>query len=65
MSREFILPQIINKDSLVPIYKQITNWIKSQITTGEWPTNFKLPSEIDFANDIGVSVVHCVSYRTF
>jgi len=45
----------IDRASVVPIYQQIGNWMTSQITTGQWQPNFKLPSEIELAESLGVS----------
>ena len=45
----------INRKSAVPVYVQITNWLTSQIVSGQWPPHHKLPGEPDLAAEIGVS----------
>jgi DNA-binding GntR family transcriptional regulator len=47
--------RIVNKAGAVPVYRQIMNWMTSQIITGEWPADFKLPGEFDLAKQLGVS----------
>jgi DNA-binding GntR family transcriptional regulator len=37
------------------IYQQITGWMRQQISSGNWPEHFRLPSEIDLANELEVS----------
>ena len=46
---------IIDRDSAVPVYVQISNWLVSQIVTGKWQPNHQLQSEPDLANQLGVS----------
>jgi DNA-binding GntR family transcriptional regulator len=45
----------VNKAGAVPVYRQIMNWMTSQIITGAWPAGFKLPGEFDLARQLGVS----------
>ena len=45
----------IDRSSVIPIYQQVGNWMTSQITTGQWQPNFKLPSEIELAETLGIS----------
>lgn len=45
----------VNRDGAVPVYRQIMNWMTSQIITGEWPAGFRLPGEYDLAKQLGVS----------
>lgn len=45
----------VDKTSAVPIYSQITSWIESKVTTGEWPPNYRLPGEIELARMLEVS----------
>lgn len=47
--------RIVDKAGSVPVYRQIMNWMTSQIITGEWPAGFKLPGEFDLARQLGVS----------
>jgi DNA-binding GntR family transcriptional regulator len=52
MTQEFFL---VDRQSPTPIYTQIVNWISSKITTGAWPSNYKLPSEIELSDQLNVS----------
>ncbi len=45
----------INKEGPVPVYVQIINWMTTQIVTGHWPPETKLPGEPDLAAELGVS----------
>jgi len=45
----------VDKSSAIPIYAQITSWIESKITTGEWQPNYRLPGEIELARLLDVS----------
>jgi DNA-binding GntR family transcriptional regulator/mannitol/fructose-specific phosphotransferase system IIA component (Ntr-type) len=45
----------IQKNGSTPIYIQIANGISSKIISGEWPPNYKLPAEVEFAKKLGVS----------
>lgn len=45
----------VDRTSVIPIYQQIRNWMTSQITTGQWQPNVKLPSEVELAETLGVS----------
>lgn len=47
--------RIVNKAGSVPVYRQIVNWMTSQIITGQWPAGFKLPGEFDLARQLSVS----------
>jgi DNA-binding GntR family transcriptional regulator len=46
---------ILDRANPTPIYQQIVNWIRAQITSGAWPEHFQLRSEIDLAADLGVN----------
>jgi len=37
------------------IYQQIIDWMRQQISSGIWPEHFRLPSEIDLADELSVS----------
>lgn len=52
MTNDFL---IVDRQSPTPIYTQIVNWISSKITTGVWPSNYKLPSEIELSDQLNVS----------
>lgn len=45
----------INKDAASPLHSQISDWIRSKIATGEWPSNYRLRTEPELAVDLGVS----------
>jgi DNA-binding GntR family transcriptional regulator len=38
-----------------PIYQQLKRRLRQQIETGDWPPQFKLPAEVDLAQELGVS----------
>lgn len=46
---------VVDRTNPKPIYQQITDWIYQQIVSGAWPAHFKLKSEVDLANELGVS----------
>jgi DNA-binding GntR family transcriptional regulator len=37
------------------IYKQIVDWMRSQITSGNWPEHYRLPSELELVSELKVS----------
>jgi DNA-binding GntR family transcriptional regulator len=45
----------INRDSAIPVYVQVVNWLTSQIVTGKWQPGHQLKSEPDLANELGIS----------
>jgi GntR family transcriptional regulator len=44
-----------DKNISSPIYKQIEEWIRDNITSGKWPVHYKLKAEIDLAEELSVS----------
>jgi DNA-binding GntR family transcriptional regulator len=46
---------IVDRLSPIPIYQQIVNWMREQISSGKWPEHFQLRSEIDLAQELGVN----------
>lgn len=44
-----------DKNATTPIYRQITDWMKNAIQTGQLPAGTKLPSTRVFADELGVS----------
>jgi len=49
------LSRVVDKSRPEPVYRQIADWISYRITIGDWPVNFRLPSEPDLADAMGVS----------
>lgn len=47
--------QVINKSSPEPIYVQVQNWIRHNISSGTWKANGKMPSESDLADELDIS----------
>lgn len=47
--------EFIKTTTSIPIFKQIMEWIKSNINEETWPEGFKLPSEEDLSQSLGVS----------
>jgi len=45
----------IERDAPVLIHAQISERIRNNIATGEWPTHYRLKSEPDLAKELGVS----------
>jgi DNA-binding GntR family transcriptional regulator len=45
----------INKDKPVLIYQQVAEWINQQISSGTWPEHFRIPSEVDLAQQLRVA----------
>jgi len=46
---------VINKDGASALHSQISDWIRVQIASGEWPSNYRVRTEPEFAADLGVS----------
>lgn len=44
-----------NKSSIVPLHKQITDFIKEKISNGEWTIGYKLPPQRTLAKELGVN----------
>jgi DNA-binding GntR family transcriptional regulator len=47
--------RVLNKWSPEPLYVQVQNWIKQNISNGTWKSNNKLPSESDLAEALDIS----------
>jgi DNA-binding GntR family transcriptional regulator len=45
----------LDRTGPVPIYQQIQQWMREQITSGEWPEHYKLISEVDMAAQLDVN----------
>ncbi len=45
----------IDRNNPTPIYKQIQDWMREKITSGEWPEYYQLKSEIDLAAELGIN----------
>lgn len=37
------------------IYKQIVDWMRSQISSGNWPEHYRLPAELELVSELKVS----------
>ena len=46
---------VLNRQSPTPIFRQITDWMREKIESGEWDDDHKLMSETDLAKKLGVS----------
>lgn len=46
---------VFDKNATTPIYRQITDWMKNAIQTGQLPAGTKLPSTRVFADELGIS----------
>lgn len=44
-----------NRPSSISLHQQIVDWVKQQITQGEWPVATKLPSQRSLADSFGVN----------
>ncbi|WP_307784210.1 GntR family transcriptional regulator [Salinibacterium sp. SWN248] len=49
------LSEVINRDAPTAIHVQISEGIRARILSGEWPAHYRLKSEPELANDLGVS----------
>ena len=38
-----------------PLYVQVANWLQGHIITGDWPSGYKLPPEVDLAEHLAIS----------
>jgi GntR family transcriptional regulator len=45
----------LDRTGPTPIYLQIKDWMRQQITSGAWPKSFKLRPEVDLADELEVS----------
>ncbi|MBX7234118.1 MAG: GntR family transcriptional regulator [Caldilineales bacterium] len=45
----------LDRTGPTPIYLQIKEWMRQQITSGAWPRSFKLRPEVDLADEMEVS----------
>jgi GntR family transcriptional regulator len=50
-----VKPIPLNKRSPVPLYYQLVEWLREQISSGELPPNSQLPSERDLGEQTGIS----------
>jgi DNA-binding GntR family transcriptional regulator len=48
------LPEF-DKDSLVPVYVQVADYLAGRIESGEWQPGRRIPPERDLAADLGVA----------
>ena len=46
---------MLDRNNPTPIYKQIQDWMRGKITSGEWPEYYQLTSEIDLAAELGIN----------
>lgn len=46
---------MIDRDSATALHSQISDWMRARIASGEWPRNYRLRTEPDLAEDLGVS----------
>lgn len=45
----------LDRTGPVPIYQQIQQWMREQITSGVWPEHYKLIAEVDLASQLDVN----------
>ncbi len=50
-----MMESIINKRGPEPIYVQVQNWMKENISSGIWKASEKIPSESDLADQLQIS----------
>ncbi|WP_448335936.1 GntR family transcriptional regulator, partial [Bellilinea sp.] len=50
----FPLPLVIQRDSAIPIYRQLSSAILKAIKDGQLQPNQQLPSENEFARQFGI-----------
>lgn len=44
-----------DRGSPLPLFRQVANWMETQITTGKWPPEYRLPGEIELAKTLKIS----------
>lgn len=49
------MTEVINRDSVVPIYQQLEDILQARIASGEWLPNERIPSENDLSRAYGLS----------
>jgi GntR family transcriptional regulator, arabinose operon transcriptional repressor len=47
----------LDKQSPIPLYHQILNWIREQVLSGQWKSGMRLPTENELIAGLGVSRV--------
>ena len=55
MTRMPVEVTLIHRDAVTALHAQISDWIRAQIASGEWPSNYRLRTEPVLAADLGVS----------
>ncbi|WP_164981353.1 GntR family transcriptional regulator [Silvibacterium dinghuense] len=45
----------LNRDSFMPLYQQIKNWLLYKIEAGQFAEGDGIPSEVDFSRSLDVS----------
>ena len=46
---------LVHRDAVTALHAQISDWIRAQIASGEWPSNYRLRTEPELAVALGVS----------
>lgn len=54
-SQTVVPPDILDRRSPEPLYRQIRNWIVHEMDSGRWPVHYKLPAEDDLARMLEVN----------
>lgn len=49
------MSDVIDRASALPLWRQIANWMETQVTTGQWQPDERLPGEIELSHELGVS----------
>jgi GntR family transcriptional regulator of arabinose operon len=47
----------LDKNSPIPLYQQLLNWIRELILTGQWKSGARLPTEDELTAELGISRV--------
>ena len=47
----------LDKQSPIPLYHQLLNWIREMILSGQWKSGTRLPTENELVADLGISRV--------
>ena len=45
----------VDRSSSQPIYSQLASWIETNIASGEWQSEYKIPGEVELSKSLGVS----------
>lgn len=45
----------VDKNSVIPVYRQLVNWMVGNISVGDWPPGYRLGAEVELSKELHVS----------